>query len=276
MRQALGGAAALDALKTFSASGSRTFPSPVGSRRVGLEWFAVLPDHFLEVRRDSPPGPVPMDLVYYDGLAGTRVIRKTNATAMPIPETKYVDNSPEAVAARERVALLRQARVYSRILLILTGTASPGYPLQLSYVGAEQAEGKSYDVIDVTGPDGLKWRLHVDAVTHLPAMLTWLDTLAVTTTTTTMVTTTTSVVRIPSGSPPPVMPLPAPPMPPSQPPAVSRSTGTMRWVFSNFKAQDGITWPRVIEEEFDNWKGEIRLGNVKINPKIDARKFDIK
>ena len=277
MRQALGGAAALDAIKTFSVSGSRTFTSPLGSRRVALEWFAMLPDHFLEIRRDSPSGPVPVDFVYYDGLAGTRVIRKTTATGMQMPEAKYVDNSPQAVAARERVALMRQARVYSRLLLILTGTATPGYPLQLSYAGVEQAEGKPYDVLEVTGPDGLKWRLHVDGVTHLPAMLTWLDTVSTATTTaTTAVTTTTSVVRVPSGSMPPMAPPPPPVVPAPPPPAAGSVTGTMRWVFSNFKAQDGIMWPRLIEEEFNNRKDEIRLGSVKINPKIDAKKFDIK
>ena len=278
MRQALGGAAALDAIKSFSVTGSRTFTAPGGSRRVALEWFAILPDHFLEVRRDSPPGPVSIDFVDYDGVAGTRVIRKTKASGMEPPEPKYLDNSPQAVAARERAALLRQARVFSRILLILTGTSTPAYPLQIAYAGTEQAEGKTYDVLDVAGPDGMKWRLHVDSATHLPAMLTWLDTIPATTmTTTTMVATTTSVVRVPSGSPPPVMPSPAPLIPPSQPPpSAGPTTGTLRWLFTSFKTQDGITWPRVIEEEFHNRKDEIRLGNVKINPKIDAKKFDVK
>ena len=52
MRQAIG-EAALDGLKTFSATGSRTLTSPNGSRRVALEWLAMVPDHFLEIRRDS-------------------------------------------------------------------------------------------------------------------------------------------------------------------------------------------------------------------------------
>jgi hypothetical protein len=40
--------------------------------------------------------------------------------------------------------------------------------------------------------------------------------------------------------------------------------------------QDGINWPRKIEEEFEGKSDEIRLGSVKINPKIDVKKFDIK
>ena len=52
--------------------------------------------------------------------------------------------------------------------------------------------------------------------------------------------------------------------------------GPIRWLFKDFKVQDGITWPRVIEEEFDGKSEEIRLGRVKINPKIDSGKFDVK
>ena len=281
MRQALGGAAALDGLKTFSASGSRTLTSPHGSRRVGLEWLAIVPDHFLEIRRNSSVGPLSMEYISYEGLAGSRPIHKTEVRGGPAaPETQYADNSPAAVAARERVWLMRRAQAYTRILLVLTGTSTSTYPLQFSYVGVEDAEGKKYDVIDATGPDGFSCRLHVEAATHLPAMLTWLEELpSFYTTSSVVTTTTTTVVRVPSGSPivPPVAPplIPAPAPPPSGPPA-PRGPGPKRWLFKSFKTQDGITWPRVIEEEFDNQKDEIRLGQVKINPKIDARKFDIK
>ena len=276
MREALGGAAAIDAVKTFSASGSRTMNTPVGSRRLGLEWFALRPDHFLEVRRDSPSGPIAIDIVYYNGLAGSRVIQKTDARGLSFPETKYADNSPAAIAAREQVALLRQARAYARILLVLTGTSTTAYPLRLVYAGVEQAEGKSYDVIEATGPDGSTLRLHIDATTHLPAMLTWLEDLPSVVVTTSVVTTT-SVVRVPSGSMPPVLPPPPPSLPPSPPPATTRrGTGKSRWLFKDFKVQDGIRWPRVIEEEFDGKTEEIRLGRIKINPRIDPGKFDVK
>ena len=280
MRQALGGASALDAVTTFSMNGSRTLDAPGGSRRMALEWSAMLPDHFLEVRRDSPGGPVSFDVTYYNGLAGSRVIQKTDARGLNFPEPKFADNSPAAIAAREQAMLARQARVYARILLVTTGTSSSVYPLRFSYLGVEQAEGRAYDVIDATGPDGFTFRLHVDAATHFPAMLTWLEELpTVRTTTSTSVVTTTSVVRVPSGGAPVVMP-PAPVLPPPAPrvtvPAPSRGMGHSRWLFREFKAQDGVTWPRVIEEEFDGKTEEIRLGRVKINPKIDAKKFDIK
>ena len=276
MRQALGGAAALDGLKTFSVSGSRTLSTPMGSRRVALEWLALLPDHFLEIERDSPTGPVAIDITYYRGLAGSRPINKTQST-IPVPETRYVDNSPEAIAARQRARWLRHAQAYARIMLLFTGGATSLYPLQFTYVGVEQAEGKTYDVIDATGSDGFTCRLHVDTSTRLPAMLTWLEELPYAITTTS-VTTTTTVVRVPSGTPMPG-PSPLPPLPTptaSQAPTAKRGVGPRRWLFKDFKAQDGVIWPRVIEEEFDGKTEEIRIGRVKINPKIEARKFDIK
>ena len=276
MRQALGGAATLDGVKTFSISGSRTLNTPAGSRRLSLELVAMLPDHFLEVRRDSPGGPVPIDIVYYNGLAGSRVIRKTDASGLTFPETKYVDNSPAAIAAREKVALLGQARAYARLLLVLTGAPTSVYQLQFSYVGVEQAEGKSYDVIDATGPDGITCRLHVDAVTHLPAMLTWLEELPYVVSTTSVVTTT-SVVKVPSGSMPPGLPPTPPSVPAPQPTSTARrGMGQSRWLLRDFKVQEGVNWPRVIEEEFDGKTEEIRLGRIKINPKLDAKRFDIK
>ena len=278
MRQAIGGAAALDGVKTFSVGGSRTLSTPAGDRRLSLEWLAILPDHFLETTRESMAGPISSEIIYYNGIAGGRAIRKTDSRGMPMPETKYVNNSPEAIAARERMTFMRQARAYSRILLALTGSSSGVYPLQFTYAGTESAEGKSYDVIDATGPDGFTSRLHVDAVTHLPAMLTWLEELpTVVTTVSTVVTTTT--VRVPAGGSPPVLPpptLPTPSPPPSSSTTASRGSAPCRWLFKDFKVQDGIKWPRVIEEEFDGKTEEIRLGRVKINPKLEARKFDIK
>ena len=276
MRQALGGAAVLDAVKTFSMNGSRTLNTPVGSRRVALEWLALLPDHFLEIERDSPGGPVAIDIIYYRGLAGSRPINKTHSS-IPFPETRYVDNSPAAIAARERARWLHQAMSYARIMLVFTGGSASVYPWRFSYVGVEQAAGKTFDVIDATSSDGFTCRLHVDTSTHLPAMLTWPEELPTVMTSTSVVTTTT-VVKVPSGTPMPISPpLPPPPTPTaSKVPAAKRGVVPKRWLFKDFKAQDGVIWPRVIEEEFDGKTEEIRLGRVKINPKIDARKFDIK
>lgn len=267
MREALGGAAALDAVKTFSANGSRTLSSPMGTRRLGLEWFALLPEHFLEIRRDSTTGPMATDITYYSGISGVKLIRRTDSS-LPFPEVRYTDNSPQAVAARERVAVQRQAQSFARLLLVFYGTSTTSYPLQFSYGGVAQADGKSYEVIEATAADGFHCRLHVDSATHLPAMLTWMDEVPHIVTTTSTSTVTTSNGRVVSQSPPNVS---SPVIPPG-----NRGLAPKRWLFTNFKVQDGIKWPRVIEEEFEGKRDEIRLGSVKINPKIDARKFDIK
>ena len=270
MRQALGGAEALDAVRTLSARGSRTLTSPIGSRRLTLEWFASRPDHFLEIRHDSLSGPIQTDIVYYTGFAGSRVILRTDARGLPFPETKYADDSAQAVAARERRRLTHQKQSFARLTLALFGTATIDYPLQLGYAGVAQADGKSYDVIDATGADEFRCRLYVDAATHLPAMLTWTEELPIV-----MTSSSTTVVKTINGR------VVGDPLPPSPPPSLpepigSRGTGPKRWIFSDFKAQDGVNWPRKIEEEFDGRTDEIRIGGYKINPKIDMRKFDIR
>lgn len=269
MRQALGGAAALDGVKTFSASGSRTMSTPIGSKRMALEWFAILPDHFLEVRRDSLTGPTAIEITYYSGIAAGRAFRKTDSGGVLPEPPSYSDKSPAAVAARQRAAQLHQQHSIARLMLVLFGAAPADQPLQFEYAGVEQADGKNYDVVNVTGAADFRCRLHVDSVTRLPVMLTWMDEIPYVVTTTSTTTVTTRNGQVVSQSPPDV------PRPPSIPPG-NRGMAPKRWLFSDFKAQDGITWPRVIEEEFQGKTDEIRLGRVRINPKIDARKFDIK
>jgi hypothetical protein len=242
--------------------------TPVGSRRLALEWFAILPDHFLEVRRDSFSGPISHDIVYYTGIAGTRPIRKTHST-LPMPEPRFADNSPEAVAARERAMVLQRTQAFARLVFAWYGTATSAYPMQFAHLGQEQAEGKTYDVVEASALDGFRCRLHVDSTTHLPAMLTWMDEIphVVTMTSSSMVTTRNGQVvgqTPPANSGTPVIP------------EGNRGMAPRRWLFKDFKVQDGIKWPRVIEEEFEGKTEEIRLGRVKINPEIEARKFDVK
>ena len=95
MRAALGGDAALDAIQTWSVSGDVT--SSPGSFRTSssLEVFAMLPDHYMEVRRhlSSPSGPVRMDIetTNYRGFRGDVRIRRTDSTFPVPPESGSTD-----------------------------------------------------------------------------------------------------------------------------------------------------------------------------------------
>lgn len=65
-------------------------------------------------------------------------------------------------------------------------------------------------------------------------------------------------------------------------PAMFATTGMwetkvpIRWLLSDFKSHDGLNWPRRIEQESDGLIENLQVKRWKVNPKIDARKFDVK
>ena len=85
-----------------------------------------------------------------------------------------VDN-PASDPARAKVALKRSQVDLARLYIGLTGGTQPGFAVTYSYGGqAESPDGKA-DIIDVSGPDDFKARLFVDAETHLPLMLSYME-----------------------------------------------------------------------------------------------------
>ena len=82
--------------------------------------------------------------------------------------------TPEQKAEFDRQRVLANKKEYARLALGFFA-ASPAFPLEFTYAGeAEAPEGKA-DVIDVKGPDNFTARLFVNATTHLPLMLSWMD-----------------------------------------------------------------------------------------------------
>jgi hypothetical protein len=85
-----------------------------------------------------------------------------------------IDN-PATDPARAQAALKRSQSDLARLYLGLTGSTQPGFAATYSYGGqAESPDGKA-DIIDVSGPDDFKARFFVDAETHLPLMLTYME-----------------------------------------------------------------------------------------------------
>ena len=159
MRQALGGEAALDAVKSFAleARGSvsvegRTIP-------MSDEYYFVLPDRYLRIRQPRGGG----SLRVFEGFNGKQLIRRAS----------YDRARPEALAEGDRLTLARWRHDAARLALALLGTSLPTYPLEFSVAEREEAAGTIYDVVEATG-DGIRMRLHVDSRTHLPAMVTTL------------------------------------------------------------------------------------------------------
>ena len=84
-------------------------------------------------------------------------------------------DSPAGDPARAKMALKRSQTDLARLYLGLTGSTQPGFNCTYTYGGqAESPDGKA-DIVDVAGPEDFKARLFVDAETHLPLMLTYME-----------------------------------------------------------------------------------------------------
>jgi hypothetical protein len=267
MRTALGGDAALDAIKTLSVSGTLNHFFGGRSRGSSLEMFAILPDHFLEVRRSSSmstgPAGLGTETTNYRGFRADVLIRRTDST-FPVPPDPG-PQTPAAIAARERDYLQNNRRDFARWSLALFGRSFAG--ALFSYIGPEVVDKQATEVIEVREADGFVMRLYVDQKTHLPALIAWQ---APPTPVITTVATSTVAVRggqVVSQSTPSFVP--TGPLPPALPDV------TWQLVFSDFKVQDGLNWPHRFKEMMGSEvTRETRLGKFKINPKIDARKFN--
>ena len=68
---------------------------------------------------------------------------------------------------------------------------------------------------------------------------------------------------------------PPPPLPTGDPTA-GLPLVTKRQVFSDFKVEGGLNWPRRFRTMIGTDLGEdMRIGRYQINPKFDAKKFDV-
>lgn len=102
------------------------------------------------------------------GGGGQIMVRAVGAPASGAAPT------PEQQAETNRMLLQTQKRDFARLVLGLFGSSYAGYPLEFSYGGeAEAADGKAY-VVDVKGEGDFTARLFIDAKTHMPLMQSWM------------------------------------------------------------------------------------------------------
>ena len=261
VRTALGGDAALAAVTSFTVNGSLTRDLGPVTTDSGIEISCVLPDKFLRViRQTMSQGPLgSFTITRYEGLNGDVPIDATESADAPMPVVIPLPppaTATEAAARRER-ALNNKRHVVARLLVPLLGVPLPA-------VHAGVAPGQT-DTIAIAMADGITMQMSVDAATHRPAQLVWMDKPIVTFSSSGTMTVSQrsgQVTRSPTNLPPP------------GDPTAGLAPVEWRLTFGDYKTANGLTWPHRFTTTVDGKKfEEMRLGTFKINPKIDPKTF---
>jgi hypothetical protein len=183
---------------------------------------------------------------------------------MPYPPDPGEHDTPAEKAQRDARTLANARREFTRMATAMIGLSVID-PVDVSAAGQQTIEGKTTDALILRAADGYTAKLFVDSGTHLPWTISWMGTPGVTVTTST-------VVAVPRGQVPSRLPepsFPGMPDPASLPPVEHRL------FFDDYKTADGFTWPHQLTEKIgDRVYSTIKLGKYKINPKLDAKRFD--
>jgi hypothetical protein len=274
-RKAIGGKA-LDSLKTLSVDA--TVQRNVGNFQAqsDVEIAVEVPDKF--ARTDVPSGAMGVSVT--TGFNGDRAIVPANARVMPGGGAMVImmggpgaapgaghdaeKPSPEQLEEMNTSALRNSRHEISRLMLGWFGMTHPALHAKYTYAGeAESPDGKAH-VIDVKDEDGFVARLFIDQRTRLPLMLTY------------------------QGRQPRVMRSTAE-RPPSREEADKRAAELkaamsqpqplvdITLFFDDWREVDGVKFPHTVRRASEgNTTEEWSVGKVKVNPKIDAKKFAVR
>jgi len=175
--------------------------------------------------------------------------------------------TPEQKAESDRLQVLAQKRDFARLALGLLGSSFAAYPLEFSYAGeAEAADGRAF-VVDVKGADDFTARLFVDARTNLPLMLSWmaLEPLVMQQT-----------VNRGGGSAEDRAKLMEEMAARQKEAEANRKMVEHRVHYSNFRTVNGLKMPHTLQRSIAGKPTEeMTFETIKINPKIDATKFEV-
>lgn len=301
-RAALGGSK-LDAVKTLAMSGQSLRTSPGGmTTESDFEATIELPDKF--VRRDMVANMGNMSIYRMSGFNGDGLINemdtppqlsggggnvvmfRTVGPGGPGMMPGGTAPTPEQLEAARKAALLASKQDFARLMLGMFAASFPAYPLTMTYAGsAESPDGKA-DVIEVKGEGDFTARLFIDTKTHLPLMLSWMAKEPL------------QIVRQiggPDGSrtviaggatvkeaPPGKLPPEEQEKLTAQMAAQATEAGARRRVveyrlyYSDYRPVDAVMVPFRIQRSIDGKPAEeISVDKVKVNAKVDAKKFTV-
>jgi hypothetical protein len=259
----------LETLKTMSLQATVQRNVNTMQLSTDTEILLEMPDKYVRSDQSSTPGLVtggmstgfngekPIQPVQ-GGLAGGAFVIRMGGPA-PAESAKL---SPEEQERAEKSVVRGAKQELSRLMLGWFAAAHPSVSAQYAFAGeAESPDGRAY-VIDVTNADGFSARLFIDQRTNLPLMVTYRGPQRQ------MMT---SGTRAPGG------------------PAahgggtVGQRTQTAPVMvdytlyFDDWQSVDGVRFPHKIRRAAEgSTTEEWTVSKVKINPKIDPKKFAVK
>jgi hypothetical protein len=185
-RTALGGPK-LAAVKTLTAVGRTVRALPNGtSAESDFEMSLELPDKYL--MRSVLAAMGTMSVYRNSGFNGGQVIEEIDRPPSlsgggnmmirmggPLGAVDPEKLTAEQKAEFDQKRLVANKKEFAKLALGMFAMSPAAYPVELSDGGqAESPDGKA-DVIDVKGEGGFAAKLFIDAQTHLPLMLSWMD-----------------------------------------------------------------------------------------------------
>lgn len=274
-RAAIGGPVATETVTSLRIRGSRRLYVGGG---VDFSWEASweAPDKFLQTETQTMPmGPMgTMSTTRRFGFNGDDEIAQT-ISDLPMPPMPQ--NKPNALVPKHKRAL-------TQLLLPLLASHNPlagVAPLTVVAADSSVPARPGLNLVAFAMPDGSQMHFWLDATTHLPSALSWMDfPIRTSSAMTTMTVTTTT--RVPAGQVP-ARTMPPPMMPPPPSAAPGSQTGgppvKVAWemTLSDYRTDKGVTWPRRITVTMgtETWE-ELRISRYEVNPKINPRTFQVR
>jgi hypothetical protein len=278
----------LEALKTLSIEASVQRNVNTMQMTSDLEILLELPDKYVR----SEVGSGPMSMTMSSGFVGEKAIRPAGAAPMAGgamivrmgpggPPPSGEKPTPEEQARLDKQILRSSRADISRLMLGWFAAAHPAVAAEYTYAGeAESPDGKA-DVIEAKNADGFSARLFIDRETRLPLMVTYQGP---------------QPRMMTVGGPPPggapggaVRGGPGPERREvseedrkraletaekelrSQPPAMVEFS----LFFDDWREVNGIKFPHKIRRASGGTTNEEwTVGKVKVNPKLDPKKFE--
>lgn len=201
--------------------------------------------------------------------------------------------TPEQKAQSDRLLVLANKRDFARLTLGMFGTSYAAFPVSFTYAGeAEAADGKAH-VVDVKGAEDFAARLFIDTKTNLPLMLSWmaLEPLAPQTVTRgggpgggQQVVTGGGTTFSSGGGAQGGRQMTEEEMKKMMADAdarrreaeANRKMVEYRVYYSNFRSVGGLKLPHTMQRSVDGKPTEeMTFESIKVNPKIDSKKFEV-